>query len=86
MRQRCEHTLHLGVYLPWQQMVVAQKNMSVTYIRIGTYLEVYRPMVFPCRVSNTARFFFFILWHVQEFTGPYTALFMQFVSVHVLRS
>ncbi len=24
-----------------------------TYIRIGTYLEVYGPMVFPCRVSKS---------------------------------
>ncbi len=52
MGQRCEHPLHLGEYLPWQQMAVAWKNTPVTYIRTGTYLAVYRPGL----VSNTPGF------------------------------
>ncbi len=77
MGQRCEHPLHLGDYSPWQQMAVARKNTSVTYIRIGTDLEVYGPMVFPCRVSNTPRF----VRNSVVCTGVYWSVYSSFHAV-----
>ncbi len=63
--------LHLGDYLPLQQMAVARKNTSVTYIWIGMYLKYISVSghILP-DLSEIQRC-------VQEFTGPYTALFMQ---------
>lgn len=82
MPRRCERPLHLGDYLPWQQMAFARKNTSVTYIRIGTYLAVYGPMVFPCPVSNTPRY-------VQKSavrTGVYRSEYSTFHAVCVMPS
>ncbi len=70
--QRCEHPLPLGDYLPLQQMAVARKNTSVTYIWIGMYGKYTDPWYFRVRSDLSE-----IQRCVQEFTGPYTALFMQ---------
>ncbi len=64
--------LHLGDYLPLQQMAVARKNTSVTYIWIGMYGKYTDPWYFRVRSDLSE-----IQRCVQEFTGPYTALFMQ---------
>ncbi len=64
--------LHLGDYLPLQQMAVARKNTSVTYIWIGMYGKYTDPWYFRVRSDRSE-----IQRCVQEFTGPYTALFMQ---------
>ncbi len=77
MPRRCERPLHLGGYLPWQQTAVARKNTSVTYIRIGTYLAVYGPMVFPCPVSNTPRF----VRKSAVCTGVYWSVYSSFHAV-----
>ncbi len=58
MPRRCERSLHLGDYLPWQQMAVAQKNTSVTYSisELGHIWQYTDPWYFHVWVSYTPRF------------------------------